>query len=414
MEQKPEERTQSHLEAGSIIFEEFTAFALGCFKIGGLGLIPEKFSTRQQKILSKARKMNFWMTMLSDCLIIMSLVTLVIINIDNLEMVSSVLPDVMNTPFIAFKILMTFLHKDQIFEVLSILKEIFPKTKVKQNAINLESYLRPFKLFSKCYISFMIFIQASMLVLIVNSYVMNGTDQLAIKMWLPFSYSDDKVFIALHVWIYWLSFNIIVLVYGVDLLFFTILTMVSMNFDILKVEAETIGAQDTSADETMKMIRDLAMRHERVISLCDQLEGIFSSTLLYNFAQSAILICFVAFQLSSLRDIFLILWYVPYLAAVCNQIFFVCYLGQMLKSSSSDVAIGVYNCAWFELPNIKLKNAVWMMLLRSQTPKHLTAKGFRVISLEAFASVTFYFRHYKICNCLYFYRLSRLHFRISH
>lgn len=63
----------------------------------------------------------------------------------------------------------------------------------------------------------------------------------------------------------------------------------------------------------------------------------------------------------------------------------------MIVFQSLDVAEAVYSQKWYK-GNLKYKKLVILMILRSNTPCYLIAKGFSLVSFECF---------YKVCGLLY-------------
>lgn len=375
------EANNSQSEIGRFAFEDFTGIAMNCFKVCGLILVPVEDVDKRARTWTFIKSIYFWFAIINVIVSIGFLVTFVLINIGNPSLVSSALPNVANAPFIVFKVMMVYKHRHTIAEVMAALMANFPVTKEEQESVQVEKYLKTLRIFLKFCGGFMVVVYLFLVVHIFETYFIHGTEKLPLEMWLPFSYREESLFFLVSFWLLWISFIVEVLAFGVDVLLFAFVTLIIMNFDTLKTRFENITADSAST------IKDLISKQLKIMELCDKLEDIYSAMTLYNFMQSSILICFIAFQLSSATELSMVMLHVPYLITACNQILLTCYLGQKLTNSSFGVSVGTYNCAWYMFKETKWKKAVYLCLLRSQRPKCLTAKKFRVVSLESFTSV---------------------------
>lgn len=372
--------SKTRVQMGIITVDDFVQVALKSFKHCGLNLIPVKAKTKKEMIQNALKAFYFWFSIVNVLISIIFMVVHVWICRENMELVISTLPNIVNAPFIIFKIVMVYWHKNRVIGILKGLTDNFPTTNSQQNSLEVKKYLKQLQLFIKVYGGLMIIVYISLIIFTVNSYIFNGTSFLPVTMWLPFSYGNDIVYILVCFWISWISFNVETLSFGVDLLLFALVTMVTMMYNSLRKESEIMDVTETS-------IKAFVERHEKINALSVDLENTFSETFLYNFMQSSFLLCFVAFELSSASKLSVIMLFIPYLMTALNQIFLICYLGQTLIESSVGIATGIFNCTWYTIEDPKLKRAVLLLLLRSQKAQKLTAKKFRVISLESFTSV---------------------------
>lgn len=97
--------------------------------------------------------------------------------------------------------------------------------------------------------------------------------------------------------------------------------------------------------------------------------------------------CFVAFMLSTAKDIEDYLFYVPYLGINILQVLMFCACGQKIIDASTAVGDGIYDCGWEDFDDISLKKQLVLMIQRAQNPKKLTAMGFNDVANECFTSV---------------------------
>lgn len=106
-----------------ITFNDFTATALKCIGATGFQILPS--SQPEWKLLLK--KIYFEVVIVNVFLSILSLIGFMIEHSNDAEILLAILPNLTNAPFITFKLCMLLLHKDELVEVLLVLKEIFPE-----------------------------------------------------------------------------------------------------------------------------------------------------------------------------------------------------------------------------------------------------------------------------------------------
>lgn len=370
--------------------DDFVQVALKSLSYCGLNLIPKAAKNKKEKILHALKLFYFWFSIGNVCFTIVGMVIYVILNRENMDFVVSTLPNIVNAPFIIFKVLMINRHRNRINVIFKSLKDIFPVTNAEQRYVNVQKSFKHLKLFMRVYSGLMIIMFISLVISTLSSYFANGTMFLPMNIWMPFTYDHDIIYSLVCVWIGWNAFNVETLSFGVDSLLFALVIMVAMMYVALQKHSEEIGNNDTTEASIQASIKYFIQRHDKINTLSDHIEKTFSESFLYNFVQSSLLICFVAFELSSASELSVVMLFVSYLITACNQVFVICYLGQTLIDSSVGIATGVFNCAWYRIKDPKLKRAVLLLLLRSQKAQKLTAKKFRVVSLETFTSVTKY------------------------
>lgn len=85
---------------------------------------------------------------------------------------------------------------------------------------------------------------------------------------------------------------------GFDMLTISLITLVSMRFDFIKLECEKIGADFRPDNETIDIVKDIVNRHEEVFELGRKLESHFTA-IFYNYIQSAFSLCYTALLMST-------------------------------------------------------------------------------------------------------------------
>ncbi|KOC62873.1 Putative odorant receptor 13a [Habropoda laboriosa] len=137
-------------------------------------------------------------------------------------------------------------------------------------------------------------------------------------------------------------------------------------------------------------IKDVVVRHQRIIRLSKNIETVFTYISLCQFLSNMLVICFISFvlvtSLNTEQTTGLILKCFPYYVAVNCEAFILCYTGEYLTSKSERITQSVYNFLWYDLKPREAR-IVLLIILRSQKELILTAGKFVNLSLAAFANM---------------------------
>lgn len=129
---------------------------------------------------------------------------------------------------------------------------------------------------------------------------------------------------------------------GSDLFFYSFIVSLSMQFEILSEQL-----QELKAHESNKVILgELIERHKTLIRLSDNVDKIFSISILANFLASSVFICLLAYQAAIETNAENILKYSIILLISLLQVFNICYHGSKLTSASEKVADSAYSSGW--------------------------------------------------------------------
>nr|QZH55118.1 odorant receptor 22 [Achelura yunnanensis] len=180
---------------------------------------------------------------------------------------------------------------------------------------------------------------------------------------------------------------------GVDILFCIICVYIKIHFKLLQHDFERmVPYQNVLTNyfqenpKFKKRFRKLIETHQKVISCADLLEKIHSRVFLYNFLNSSFIICLVGFIVMISKDISNIIPYLSFLATGLQQIFLLCYHGDMVMSSSIDFGESLYICKWY-LAKSCIGKDLSFILQRSQKPSKITTCGFMDVNLIAFTKI---------------------------
>jgi odorant receptor len=169
---------------------------------------------------------------------------------------------------------------------------------------------------------------------------------------------------------------------GTNLIFYSLITLIVMQFNILSMRLEKL--KPTDEEETFK---ELIENHEKLLELSRIVEDIFSPAILFNVVASSVLICLVGYQATLGTDSEEVVKFSAFLVAALLQILMLCRNGQKLISAADKLGDSIYSCDWYS-DQRKMKTIMVMMMQRAQKPNALTAFNFSVLDLEAFTVVS--------------------------
>ena len=186
----------------------------------------------------------------------------------------------------------------------------------------------------------------------------------------------------------WVAFVGLVLALATRSIFFAVISVLSMEFDLLK--KDFVELKYKPKYEWKRGAEKLVDRQNTLLNVRNNLQKIYEISLLYIFFISSVIMCNVSFQLSISKDILdAFSFLIPYMSVMGGQVLLICVFGQKLIDSSCSVQDGVYDSGREKIDDKKLKRQLVLVILRTQHSHALTAMGFAEILLESFATVNF-------------------------
>ncbi|KAJ8708315.1 hypothetical protein PYW07_010440 [Mythimna separata] len=219
------------------------------------------------------------------------------------------------------------------------------------------------------------------------------TNELELLLPLLAVYPFDHYNIRYWPWVYlrqvWSTIIVTIDICTADYIFYIFCTYIRMQFRLLKQNIETFIPDDIIDGKLRnnKAVRTefvvLVKWHQDLISSTKMLEAIYTRSTLLNFVSSSVIICLDGFNVMVIATIFTCL---SFLFTSLLQIFFLCFFGDLLMTSSIEVSDAVYNCRWY-LADTRLGKDLLLMHTRAQNPCKLTASNFAVVNLKAFMKI---------------------------
>ncbi|CAO1386064.1 unnamed protein product [Diamesa serratosioi] len=369
----------------------FTHIAFRFFKIVGFVPFPKDAVVRTKStwIIEKLKCLHSLLLMF--CLATNLVFTLIYItlNTDDIKKVTNALPSIGYVVMVAIKRVSIMKKKKMFNNVLIKLTMMFPRSKEHQDVFQVQRHFKGFNSIQNIYGKSVIYAGAIFTIVPFFNYFITGVwmHKIPVEIWFPFDpYENLLYFNFVLVWHFIIYCCIISYLLGTDLICYAFITVIEMYFDNLK--DDLMNLNDSMKQRGVTKLSELIERHKMLLSLCEDLETIFSPSILVNFITSSILICSISFQILFSTGTLDMFKFMGVCGTTTAQIMVMCHFGNKLIDSSSGVAEGAYKCNWYNSQDDELKSALKMIIIRAQRPSKLTAMQFSTVCCESFCKVS--------------------------
>ena len=314
---------------------------------------------------------------------------------DNLYFVVRAISDTSTAILLTLKGLTIILRKNDIQKIIEELKLLDETQNIEGEKFKKRKYLEGYHRVVK--FCFGIFISANLIFASLwFPYLVTGRIIYVAYLWFPFDEYRLEMFPFAQIWMQWIVYVTMSFFVTSDLLLYSLITVISMEFVFLKKNINLFLKSD-SKDERMVKIKSFIDRQNKLFELCDKLQQIFEPIFLFNFVISSVIMCIVSFHLLfGSTDPANYIFEIIYFITIGGQIWLLCYFGhKLIDSSTAAIADGIYDQDWMDLDDNEFKKNVVLIILRAQRPMRLTAMGFADISLETFATVRYFSQNIK-------------------
>lgn len=306
------------------------------------------------------------------------------VNYNDLFGMLRALPSISSNSFVTIRYFILEYNLNKIRGMKKDIKEVYNFLKIKHSR-TARKHLKRANLFQVFSICILIFTQFTQMVEFISNYLQHGTEVYNIQIWLPFDHHGEfKYFLSCFI-ITFTGFFCSTALYLGDWMIYSIIYTTSLDFEMIGKEFQDI------LGKTGIKLRDLSPiieYHSKLIEVCNQLESIVNESLLHNYLQGIGLICFISFQLAILKDPTQLIVYGLVLIIVFSQIFMLCFHGQLLIDTSSQISEEIYLSNWYLIKDLEVKKAIPFLMQVGQKKKNVTAGGFVVISMETLTYVS--------------------------
>ncbi|XP_025270546.1 odorant receptor 4-like isoform X2 [Camponotus floridanus] len=138
-----------------------------------------------------------------------------------------------------------------------------------------------------------------------------------------------------------------------------------------------------------KGLTAIIIRHEHLIRDAKMINDCYSSILFVHMLCASLHLCLVTFQIFTMItdnfniSIIKVIFLTIYIFLVLTQLYVYCYAAETLSTESINMAFGVYNCKWYNIPAKDAKDLMFIVY-RSVISLKLTAGIFGNFSVELF------------------------------
>lgn len=274
---------------GSLIeFEDFVSYSDRIFKTFTFTLDQASSAkTAKDRLEVILKDIFFWFTVI-NVLVMIFLVAAAAVN-RSLEFsaMTSTIAIVTSGCNVGVKSCTVYFNKSSIVKVLSYTKRDFPiKENHKRYRVN--RYLKNYKKFAKLYTVLFATPCLSAMVIPLIKLFSSGERTFPLNLWMPFDVGSDKVYAVAYIWSVWACTYSVVVLIAIDSLMFVLITLVSMEFDILKLDF--LALNKVGKAEAERQARGLIRRHSNLIECSKSLEKVYSPSFLYTFLQGTFVI----------------------------------------------------------------------------------------------------------------------------
>lgn len=370
----------------SILFENFIEFSDSFFKFVTFNLTTcSRTKSLRENLKIIFSDIFFWFSAINVCLFVTLSAANSLRKSFDMKAFTFAVPLLTSTSLVVVKCLTVYCNKRNISDILKYLKDIFPKNKLQQRNYKIKRYFRSYKIFATIYaFMFMVPCVCVMIIPLIN-LLSTGEKAFPLNTFIPFDFQHNVTYAITFLWTIWSCANSVIILIAIDTLMFVLITLISMEFDVLQIDL--IGLKNVQSSAVEMRAEKLIQRHNDLIAYSGKLEKVFSPSFLYNFVQSSFVICLTAFQYTTSSEATQLLFNGSYCAAILNQIWLLSFFGQKVINASERVGDGAYGSGWENTDNVKVRKAVMMTIQRAQRPTKLTAMNFTEISLTSFTSV---------------------------
>ncbi|KAL7025185.1 hypothetical protein ACKWTF_013380 [Chironomus riparius] len=204
---------------------------------------------------------------------------------------------------------------------------------------------------------------------------------------------------ALYIWICSVSLFGTGFMIGFDLLFVGLISIISIEFDILTSKILKFGSIQLGQK---KYLKNLIEHHVKNLKMVELLEEIFSTQLLINFLFSSFISCFLAFNFITSYEITDFFFNSTFCITILYQFYVQCRFGQKLMDAGDKVYEGFRECKWENVDNLKIKKALILITQSAQRSVVVTNMSFSKVSMHQFKSVLMRtYSYFTLCRQVY-------------
>lgn len=368
-----------------IDFDSFIKFPLFLFKIVAFDIEPMETNAKEKQS-RQVRKFYFIFYYSAICLGIFQATVYGFVHSDEIFVALNQIPNVLTLVLVVIKTSTTIFRKNDIWNLIEELRNIFKLHGSDTERSGIKLYLDKYNRIVKGLTGFFSIVTVALFLPFID-YLVFGTMEFTVSFWFPFDAFQLSTYPIAFVYSNWMCVNSSIFELSVDILLFALITVISMEFDLLRTDL--INLKSASKHHRKYVMTSLLERHKKLLELGEKLSPIYAPSVFSNFAISSIVMCFNAFQISNSKSSGAVYaFYIPCSITFMGQVLLLCIFGQKLIDSSLQIASGIYECDWVDLEDIALKKQIILIMMRAQQPVQMTAMKVVKVSIENFTTVS--------------------------
>ncbi|KAG5683936.1 hypothetical protein PVAND_013192 [Polypedilum vanderplanki] len=364
--------------------EDFYSFPVKVLKFIGCNFLPKIPRSKTDKIQKIVMEFVFWIVMIIYGSASISYAICLILNINDQKIVAKVLPTVLHSPEVLFRILLLYKKRQKLREIFIILENLFPNNKQEQKKNEIVNFYSSLMKYQKGCIGISVFVFIGLFLKAISESMKKEHRELLIEMWMPFDTSNNFIYFITCVYMLTVIAIAACISCPVTLIISAITSLVAILFHILKND---IKKSLNNSGLRVNELKVLINRHNELIDLVKKVQSLFSIILLSMFVVSSMVICVTGYETMMATNMTDSIMYSQYSIAVLYDIIPVCYFCHKIIDTSESLIEAINQSNWYEIKDFKIRKMIPFMIQRAQKISYLSGNGFVIISRSTISSV---------------------------
>ncbi|XP_077261550.1 odorant receptor 22c-like isoform X2 [Temnothorax americanus] len=217
-----------------------------------------------------------------------------------------------------------------------------------------------------------------------------GPRAFPVKMELPLMALESPLFECILAGQMFYILSLASVVGMINALLATLIIHVGGQVDIMRQAVTEVHSNNDELGSSLSIINNLIHRHQKIITLSDDIESLFSSIALMQLLWNTLIICFTGFMiiiaLSTNKGAMVLIKSMFLYIAKTLEVFVFCYAGEFLSFKSKSISDAIYESLWYNMVPSDSRIMLFIMM-RSQKRLTITAGKIFDLTLEGFMSV---------------------------
>jgi hypothetical protein len=377
------------MDVKNLSVEDFYKFPVKILEPIGCFLLPKIPTSKRENIQIKLKRCFFWFSMFAYFCGIISFAVCLTLNLDDQKIIARVLPSLINTPGLHFRMLVLYKNRYKVREIFSTFSQLLPKTRQEQKENDVHSFYRSLVIYENILIVLGVFLFLGIYFKSISEF-MKSEREMVFEMWFPFDTSTDLGYIIATVYLIFFAMVTACISFSTSLIICSMMTLTAVTFHIL---ANDFKKALSEKNAKMADLKNLIDRQNELAVLINQMQSLHSAVFLIMFVEGSLVICVCGYGAMVADDMADAVNYSQFLITILSDIFFICFFCQKIIDASESLVEGITDSNWYEIDDKEIKKMIPLIIQRAQKIAFMTGEGFVVISREAFSSVSRY-----LCN----------------